>query len=72
MEHRNTHLQPTSENALRAPEDNPAIGAEDAELEREFQELAQWLLDVYLWRLQQERQASSDGMVDNHPPTPTI
>lgn len=72
MEHRNDHLQPASENALRGSEDNRAIGAEDAELAREFQEFAQWLLDVYLWRLQQERKTRGDHEIDNHPPAPTI
>ena len=72
MEHRNDHLQSANENARRAPEDNPATGAEDAELEREFQELAQWLLDVYLWRLQQERKTRDNREIDNHSPAPTI
>jgi hypothetical protein len=27
----------------------------DAELEQDYQELARWLIEVYLWELEQER-----------------
>jgi hypothetical protein len=45
---------------------------EDPELEREFQELAQWLLDVYLWRLQEERKTRAGPKIDNDPPLFTM
>jgi hypothetical protein len=35
-------------------EPNP-IPEDDPELEREYQELAQWLIDVYLWKRKEER-----------------
>jgi len=38
-----------SERLLPLPEDDP-------ELERDFQEWAQLLLDIYTWKLQQERE----------------
>ena len=46
----------------------------NSELERELEELAQWLLEVYLWRLQQERKARGDQMerIDNDPPPARI
>jgi hypothetical protein len=31
------------------------IPEDDPELEREHQELARWLIDVYLWRREEER-----------------
>lgn len=33
---------------------------DDPELERELQELAQWLLDVYLWKLEKERREKKE------------
>jgi hypothetical protein len=44
----------------------------DPELEREFRELAQWLIDVYLSTLQQERNASGNPRVDSCPPSRTM
>jgi hypothetical protein len=43
--------------AATAPLVDLPSAEEDPELEREFQELAQWLLDVYLWKLHEERKA---------------
>ena len=40
-------------------EPNP-IPEDDPELEREYQELAQWLIDVYLWKLSKERQEEDE------------
>jgi hypothetical protein len=62
------------EDHLEASGDKPLhpLTEDDPELEREFQELAQWLLDVYLWRLQEERKARKGGPVDTPPPSPTI
>jgi hypothetical protein len=40
---------------------------EDPELEREFRGLAQWLLDVYLWRLEQERRKANDAKTTKKP-----
>lgn len=39
-------------------------GEDDPELEREFDELAQLLLDAYLWKLEQGRKAG-DGRIDS-------
>lgn len=41
------------------PMNNRSLSADDPELEREFQMWAQWLLDVYLWKLEQERTDNS-------------
>jgi len=41
-----------------------SISDDDLELDREFQELAQWLLDVYLWKLEQERKKKESGDPD--------
>ncbi len=38
----------------------PPLPEDDPELERDFQEWAQLLLDVYLWKLQQEREKGSN------------
>jgi len=65
MESGDRDLQSTSEHTSPFPEG-------DAELEQEFQEMAQWLLDVYLWRLQQERKTRGEGRVDTQPPSPTL
>jgi hypothetical protein len=65
MESRDRDPQSTREEMPPLPEDDP-------ELEREFQEMAQWLLDVYLWRLQQERKAGGSGGVDTRPPSLTM
>jgi len=45
---------------------------DDAELEQEYQELAQWLIDVYLWKLEQERKLRGQGPVDTVRGSPTI
>lgn len=45
---------------------------DDVELERDYQELAQWLIDVYLWKLEQERKLRHSGPVDTSPPSPTM
>ena len=44
----------------------------DPELERDLRALAQWLFDVYLWRLEEERGARTQGPVDKHPPPLTM
>ena len=49
----------------------PPLPEDDPELEREIEEWARLLLDVYLWRLQEERKAHS-GDVDTEPPPPKI
>ena len=54
------------------PLDDSELREDDPELEREFRELAQWLLDVYLWRLHEERKAYGGGEIDNRPPPGTI
>jgi len=54
------------------PLDDSELREDDPELEREFRELAQWLLDVYLWRLHEERKAHGGGEIDNRPPPGTI
>jgi hypothetical protein len=36
---------------------NPSF-ENDAELERDYQELAQWLIEVYLWELEQEQKSA--------------
>ena len=50
----------------------PPIPDDDPELEQEIREWAQWLLDVYLWKLQQEREVAADHDVDTGPPSPTM
>ena len=46
---------------------------DDPELESELRELAQWLLDVYLWRLEEDRKCcGGNGQIDKHPPPATI
>jgi hypothetical protein len=52
--------------------DTPPSFEDDAELEREYQELAQWLIDVYLWKLEQERKWRGPGPVDTVLESPTI
>ena len=50
--------------------DDPALHEDDPELEREFRELARWLLDVYLAKLHEEREERGIDKIDNHrPPT---
>lgn len=55
-----------------APLDDLPSSEEDPELEREFQELAQWLLDVYLWKFQEERKSRASPTIDNDLPRATI
>jgi hypothetical protein len=50
----------------------PPSFEDGAELEREYQELAQWLIDVYLWKLEQEKKLRHSSPVDSFPPSPTI
>jgi hypothetical protein len=69
---------PNCDDELIGPDAAPAplhdlpSSEEDPELEREFQELAQWLLDVYLWRLQEERKTRARPKIDNDPPQDTM
>jgi len=69
---------PNRDNELIGPDVPPApldglpSSEEDPELEREFQELAQWLLDVYLWRLQEERKSRAGPKIDIDPPQATM
>jgi hypothetical protein len=67
---RDNELVP-SETAPASLEDLPS-SEEDPELEREFQELAQWLIDVYLWKLQEERKSRASPKIDNDPPPATM
>jgi hypothetical protein len=50
----------------------PPSFEDDAELEREYQELAQWLIDVHLWKVEQERKSPGTGPVDTLPLSPTM
>jgi hypothetical protein len=50
----------------------PPPSEDDPELEQELREWAQWLLDVYLWKLQQERHADGTPEVDIGPPSHTM
>jgi hypothetical protein len=75
MELPNDLLRAESERISDAPEVNAQLVEDDPELERELQQFAQWLLDVYLWKLQQERKArgiEQMGKIDNRPPPATI
>jgi hypothetical protein len=36
----------------------PLLAEDDAELERDYQELARWLVEVYLWEVEQARHSS--------------
>jgi len=58
--------------AAPAPLHDFPSSEEDPELEREFQELAQWLFDVYLWKLQEERKSRTGRKIDNDPPPVTM
>lgn len=58
--------------ATPAPLHDLPSSEEDPELEREFQELAQWLFDIYLWRLQEERKGRAGPNIDNDPPPATM
>jgi hypothetical protein len=60
------HHEYESESLPRPSIDN------DAELERDYQELAQWLIEVYLWELEQERKNARQGTVDSYPQSRTI
>ena len=42
------------------PKDNPSP-EDDPALEREYQELAQWLIDVYLWKREEERKEDKNN-----------
>lgn len=55
------HMESEDRDLQPACEEMPTLPTEDAELEREFEELAQWLLDVYLWRLEQERKTGGSS-----------
>jgi hypothetical protein len=68
-------LTAASDRIPNAPEVDSPLDESDPKLEREFEELAQWLLDVYLWRLEQERKTpgiEKMGRIDNRPPPATI
>jgi hypothetical protein len=68
--HRDDEL--ISSGAPLAPLHDLPSSEEDPELEREFQELAQWLLDLYLWKLQEGRKNRAGPEIDNNPTTDTI
>jgi hypothetical protein len=71
MELFNDPVKSASERVPAAPVVDSPLDGNDPELERELEELAQWLLDVYLWKLQQERKARGIDQVariDNDPP----
>ena len=72
MEPQNNSFDLASEESPATRPDNSPLHEDDPELEREFEELAQWLLDVYLWKLEKERNAHSSGEIDKHPPPGTI
>jgi hypothetical protein len=52
------------ENRERTPPPDPSnpFEAEDPELERDFEKLAEWLLDLYFWDLEQERKAARGAL----------
>lgn len=59
--------------AAPAPDAVPVADEEnDPELERDLRALAQWLFDVYLWRLDEERKAPNPSPVDKGPAPPTM
>lgn len=59
--------------AAPAPDAVPVADEEnDPELERDLRALAQWLFDVYLWRLDEERKARNPSPVDKGPSPPTM
>ena len=66
------HMELEDRDPQSTRKEMPPLPDDDPELEQEFEEMARWLLDVYLWRLQQERKAGSDGRVDAHPPSLTM
>ena len=60
------NLEDQSEHTNRLPSPD-----EDPELEREFQELAQWMLEVYLYKRLQQRKAKGSN-IDIQFQRPTI
>jgi hypothetical protein len=54
-----------------APEVDAEIYTDDPELEREFEELAQWLLEAYLYRRRQKGKSDGDN-IDKQRSAPTI
>jgi hypothetical protein len=60
------HDEYESESVPRPSFDN------DAELERDYQELAQWLIEIYLWELEQERKTRGIEPVDTRRRSRTI
>lgn len=71
MEPLNDPSELISNKSPGAQADNAPLHEDDPALEREFRELAQWLLDVYLWKLHEERKKNG-GKIDNHPPPASI
>ena len=45
---------------------DPLLELDDPSLEPEFRALAQWLLDIHRWKLQQQRKTSTNDGVDNN------
>ncbi|HEY1903066.1 MAG TPA: hypothetical protein VGG56_11570 [Terracidiphilus sp.] len=66
------HVTSPEGSALHASEDDNTPDESDPELERDLQALAQWLFEVYLWRLENERVTGDEGPIDKHPPPPNI
>ena len=63
---------PKEVNAIEDRKRCPLCDHGDPELELDLRLWAQWLLDAYLWRLEQERKGSCVPPVDSGPPSPTI
>lgn len=72
MEPRDEPFESASSGSRGVESDGSPLHEDDPELEREFRELAQWLLDVYLWKLHEERKGRGSSEVDNHPPPTRI
>jgi hypothetical protein len=71
MEMANDPLMAASERIPNAPEGDVPLDENDPELEREFEELAQWLLEAYLYRRRQNLKPD-DAQIDKEHPTSTI
>ena len=66
MELFNDPLRTESERIPESSDDNLQVDENDPELEREYEELAQWLLEAYLYRRWQKAKADDEEIDKEH------
>jgi len=66
MEKQNDVQGPFSRHSPDDFKADPLLELDDPSLEPEFRALAQWLLDVHRWKLEQQRKTSTDDGIDNN------